>query len=468
MNTIFFRDASDINKNFNWKDIFSDVFQPHTKQQKNSLLTKGIGDQVPAEQTMLKQWQKPWLFLRVGVVAVALSILALVSWNIFAGMGMGVLLFILPAFAIPLTALIFYWEMDISGKISIFELLLYMLLGGILSLTVTGIVRNYGLLAEVAYIAGPLPEELAKFVVVWLLLSRRKYCYGTQGIVIGGAVGAGFAAIETAGYAWNSYETAFQVAQYLSEVTQSLANTQLLRGVLAIGGHVVWAALYGGALGLAKGRDKMKISYLADPMVIMTWTGAFLLHTLWNLSAVDLVGILPEGLVRFLYNTERMFIKYVILIVLAWMFLFFVMRKCIRQMVVVCERAQPVNAESTGDLSTRHQQAHKRALLTVTSNGEINAGRSFPLFEGKSLVFGRDIKRANIIFPENTKGVSAVHCEIKKKEGYLVLIDRNSTYGTYFSNGTKLEPNVPYKLRDHVQFYLAAKENAFTVKIPKE
>src|SRR5699024_8113241 len=106
-----------------------------SKDERNRLLTKGIGNNVPSPDQMLKQWQKPWLFFWVGIIGLALSILALFSWNIFAGTGMGVLLFILPAFVMPLTALIFFWEMDISGTISIFETLLMMLLGGILSLT---------------------------------------------------------------------------------------------------------------------------------------------------------------------------------------------------------------------------------------------------------------------------------------------------------------------------------------------
>ena len=96
--------------------------------------------------------------------------------------------------------------MDISGTISIFETLLMMLLGGILSLTVTGIMRNLLTLPDVAYLMGRLPEELSKLIIVWVLLSRSKYRYGLQGILIGGAVGVGLSAIESAGYAWSAFD----------------------------------------------------------------------------------------------------------------------------------------------------------------------------------------------------------------------------------------------------------------------
>ncbi len=76
-------------------------------------------------------------------------------------------------------------------------------------------------------------------------------------------------------------------------------------------------------------------------------------------------------------------------------------------------------------------------------------------------------KSGNIrgLFSSGNKGISLNHCEVKWKEGFPVLIDRNSTYGTYFGNGQKLEPNVPYKLRDHVKFYLGSSENEFTIHI---
>lgn len=474
MNTVFFDKAADLSQNFSWKDIFSDVFKPHSKEQRSALLTKGIGQNVPAPSRMLKEWQKPWLFFWVGIVGLVLSVISILSWKIFAGWGMGIVMFILPAFVMPLTALIFYWEMDISGNTSIFDTLLMMIVGGILALAVTGIVHRIIPLPEtLAYISGPLPEEIAKFIIVWLLLSRSKNNYGLQGIVIGGAVGVGFSAIESAGYAWSNYDAMFyneeiqDAAMRLQLATEATTQSLLIRGALAIGGHVVWAALYGGALGLLKGKGKMQFKFLGDPLVLMTFTGAFLLHTFWNLSCVDFVGVLPDGMVMAMYRVESLYIKHILLIILGWMFLLFIMRKCIRQAVAVSEfytssAAVMPQPKVQGGV---HTDGVAKTLLTVSATGKLNSGKMYKLTQGSSLVFGRDPARANVRVPSDTKGISAVHCEIKVKEGFLVLIDRNSTYGTFFSNGQKLEPNVPYKLKDNVKFYLAAQDNQFVVHL---
>lgn len=470
MNTVFFDKASDLSKDFSWKDIFSDVFKPHSKEQRAALLTKGVGSNVPVPTQMLKQWQKPWLFFRVGIVGIALSLLAMLSWNIFSSNGMGLVIFVLPAFVMPLTALIFYWEMDISGNISIFETLLMMLLGGILSLFVNGVVHNLIVLPDVAYLAGPLPEEIAKFLIVWILLSRSKYCYGLQGIVIGGAVGVGFSAIESAGYAWKFFNSVLsnpQIEDAFGAATQMVTQVQLVRGCLAIGGHVVWAALYGGALGLLKGKGKLKFSFLGNPLLIMAWTGAFLMHTLWNLDASAFIGVFPDSVVLFLNRLDSMYIVQILLIIAAWLFLLFIMRKCIRQAVAVSEHytasaAVMPQPKVRGGVRTN---GVARTLLTVSATGGLNHGKTYKLEQGHSLVFGRDPARANVRVPSDTKGISAVHCEIKVKEGFLVLIDRNSTYGTFFANGQKLEPNVPYKLKDNVKFYLAAEDNQFVIHL---
>ena len=474
MNTVFFEKASDITKDFSWKDIFADTFKPHTKEQRAALLTKGIGNNIPAPSQMLKQWQKPWLFFWIGIVGIVISVFSLISWNIFSSSAMGVVLFMIPAFVMPLTALIFYWEMDITGSISIFETLLMMLLGGLLSLTVTGILRVILTLPDAAYILGPLPEEIAKFAIVWILLSRRKYNYGLQGILIGGAVGVGFSAMESAGYAWDAFEYALAAANQAglgaytqTFVTQKVTNTIIIRGFLAIGGHVVWAALYGGALGLLKGRGKMRAGFLGDPSVIMTFSGAVLLHTLWNLDSDAFVGVFPASIVNFISKLDRLFIVNILLTIAGWMLLFFIMRKCIRQAVAVAGHSAPVGAIAGQPHVQGGMQPRPvgRMLLTVAATGKLNHGQEYKLAQGSSLVFGRDKTRANVAVPSDTKGVSAVHCEIKVKEGFLVLIDRNSTYGTFFSDGTRLKPNVPYKLKDSVKFYLASEDNQFVVRM---
>ncbi len=339
MNTIFFQKASGNGINISWKDIFSDVTKKHRSDQRNELLTKGVGSNVPSPDRMLEEWQKPWLFARVFLWGVVLSVAVWISLMIFPSVPMIVVFCVIPAFVVPLAVLIFYWELDVPGNISIYETMFLMLIGGLLSLTVTGIVRvMFSEASDIAFLVGPFPEELAKCLVVTLILSRKKYTYGLQGIVVGGAVGVGFSAIESAGYALNTLFESFAITGSIS-IGETL-NTLLIRGILAIGGHVVWAALYGGAIALIKGKGKMGLHVFTNSLFWMTFSAAFLFHTLWNFSVYYVQYSLSRSMVMFLYYMEVYYIKYILLIVLAWYLMFYIIKKCLRQIVRVDQMYQ--------------------------------------------------------------------------------------------------------------------------------
>lgn len=77
-----------------------------------------------------------------------------------------------------------------------------------------------------------LIEEVAKAVIVAVFLFKsKKSNYILDGLLIGVAVGAGFAAFETAGY----------ILRFgMSSGLQAMLEIIKLRGFLAPGGHVAW------------------------------------------------------------------------------------------------------------------------------------------------------------------------------------------------------------------------------------
>lgn len=62
-----------------------------------------------------------------------------------------------------------------------------------------------------------------------------------------------------------------------------------------------------------------------------------------------------------------------------------------------------------------------------------------------------------VVFPANTGGVSGNHCQLcyRKETNTVTLRDMNSTYGTYFSNGQRLNPGQEYPLQEGTVFLLA-------------
>ena len=78
-------------------------------------------------------------------------------------------------------------------------------------------------------------------------------------------------------------------------------------------------------------------------------------------------------------------------------------------------------------------------------------------------VIGRDDAQCNILYPIKSAGISDVHCELKIEGSVAILKDCGSTFGTYLSGGTKLEPNVPVVLTNQAKFWLGSQENWFEI-----
>lgn len=92
------------------------------------------------------------------------------------------------------------------------------------------------------------------------------------------------------------------------------------------------------------------------------------------------------------------------------------------------------------------------------------AGQSFDLEKGK-VIIGRDAASSNIVFDENTPGISRRHCQIvyDPAEDDFLITDLGSSYGTFLGNGKKLPANVPEKLSVGDTFYLNNNATRFLV-----
>lgn len=82
-------------------------------------------------------------------------------------------------------------------------------------------------------------------------------------------------------------------------------------------------------------------------------------------------------------------------------------------------------------------------------------------------LIGRDTNKCSIIYPENTPGISSVHCQVKPTYPYIEVMDLGSRYGTFNENGVRLEKDIPYQMKNGDSFYLGDKKNKFMVKITK-
>lgn len=126
-----------------------------------------------------------------------------------------------------------------------------------------------GLLLPVVAVA----ETSAQLAII-AVLARKIRPYRTRdGLVLGAAVGFGFAAFETAGLA---ITTMVRPGASTSALLENIA----LRGVLAPFGHGLWAALVGGALFTAARHGRLRVS----PALVGVFFTVVGLHLLWDLA----------------------------------------------------------------------------------------------------------------------------------------------------------------------------------------
>ncbi|MBQ8039562.1 MAG: PrsW family intramembrane metalloprotease [Lachnospiraceae bacterium] len=457
-NTEFFRQTADLKTNFKWREIFSEMFKNHTDEQKEKILVSGCKEFMPSEARMLKEWQRPYMFFRFGVCVLIFVLILRVVCIKYPAPTFLALLLTVPACIGPMTILIFMWEMNVPKNISILELIKYVLYSGVIGGVITFVLRDLIGIADnaPANIGGPLPEEIAKFIIVYLIIRKINCKYILNGLLIGCAVGAGFAAEESMGYAFS---------QLIDYGIDAMHDINFLRGWSSMGGHSVWSAMYGAALVYAKKDEPLKISHIANKTVIIYWIIPLVLHFIWNTP----IGAYMGG------NSDMVeFAKMIILIIIAWIIIFKLLRKGLVQVIKVSDKAAAERASyealqmPTGNVAfaggaTMPVGAMSRRVIVNCVRGAL-MGRSFELNQKGGLLIGRDAS-AGAMYPQNTRGISGRHCEIMSSGGKIVIVDRGSTYGTYLADGRKLEPNVPYDVKNGTVFYLASRENKFEIRM---
>ena len=91
-------------------------------------------------------------------------------------------------------------------------------------------------------------------------------------------------------------------------------------------------------------------------------------------------------------------------------------------------------------------------------------GQSYPVGQD-GLLFGCDPSCA-VRLPAGTPGVSRRHCCIRWQQCVPVLLDLNSTYGTFMGDGWKLPPSYPVQLAAGSRFYLGDTRCLFQLTLP--
>src|SRR5438128_3562132 len=232
----------------------------HRGQAQASETTDGVAIREMANANPpQRSWAPPWW---------AVFIIGLLLW----GAAIGVTLItgnvitlptivLIGSFLVPVTGVVWYLDHDPSPALSPRRITAAFIIAGTLGVLAASLLEYYlvgtGLLAN--FEVG-LVEELVKTLMVVAVAWGIHSFHTRDGMVLGAAVGFGFAALESSGYALASLFVVQGQRLFLS--LDSVVVTELVRGILAPFGHGMWTAIVAGTLfaaARARGRGRRYI-----------------------------------------------------------------------------------------------------------------------------------------------------------------------------------------------------------------
>ena len=288
------------------RDFFGQVFQHHTEQEAEDIFIVGTEHTTPSPADLVNDRVQPWLFSRALLFTMILAVLLWVLSMLNPRTGVTVSLDVAIAIAVPVSALILFFEVNVYRNISFYQVIRIFLLGGVLSLIATMILDtvlgNTSTLDLWSALATGVAEEVAKVLVAAYFISRLNVKHIFNGMLIGAAVGSGFAAFENVMYMVN-------------DETGQLASIggALTRALFSISDHTEWCAIAAAALVMVKGSQQLKFDDFMKPAFLKFLISVILIHALWDWTAIESL------------------IKPIILAIITWIFVFVLIHAGLRE-----------------------------------------------------------------------------------------------------------------------------------------
>ncbi len=319
------------------KTIFGDIFKHHKRNEAEEIFICGTSKTTPELGEDGKMWPKTWLWTRILLTFFVSFIFLHICSSFFQNQNAFPGLMVIGSFAVPIAVLIFFFELNTPKNISFFDTIKYFMVGGCASLVATLFLYAFIPTGDDApFINAVLIgciEEVGKLIIVAvIILKSKKTKYALNGLLIGAAIGAGFAAFESAGYAFRVFLSNYPLDMIVNKTYMNAYYAMLeniyLRAFLAPGGHVIWAAMSGYALMLVKGNKELSVSFLNKKAFWMIFWIPIALHALWDTPLS--FGNTQFGRIAFLCT----------LVILGWIVIFVMISNALGQIASILESTQ--------------------------------------------------------------------------------------------------------------------------------
>ncbi len=289
-----------------FKDLFKNTFKKHSEKELDEVFTCGALNTTPKLNDINPKSASAWVYFKILIFFVIAYIPTYLGYAQYQNNNFLPAMIILAAFAVPVSVLVFFFEINLFRNIPFYKVLKYFIIGGGLSLFVAILYFSIPFFEQNTLVLDfkgaffvSLIEETAKACIVSFFLFKNRNCkYILNGLLVGAAVGAGFGAFETAGYI-------LKYGLSTNSLTQMLEVAKF-RAILAPGMHVAWATIEGAALMYVKGFEKLDKKHLNDKRFLLVCLIPVVLHWAWDLPIntpfqIYRVGLLVAAWVVIIY-----------------------------------------------------------------------------------------------------------------------------------------------------------------------
>lgn len=255
------------------KSLFGSLFSKRTIEEMENSFAIGTGHTTPSLKDVSVEWPTPWVFMRLLSFSIVVTIGFYWALQRFENIKLYPGWLFMGAFAVPISVMFFFVETNVIRNISLYRVLKLFFFGGLISLIFALFLFEMTAAAEWfgAMAAGPV-EELAKLLAVVFIAKQWKGTPWTlNGMLLGAAVGAGFAAFETAGYIFEN------LIHGGSDI-----GVMLMRALCTPFTHIIWTACTAGALWRYKGKRNFEFGMLKEWPVLRILLFVIALHAIWN------------------------------------------------------------------------------------------------------------------------------------------------------------------------------------------
>lgn len=350
-------------------DFFDRVLKRHNRSEAEGLFACGGPTTTPELSEVSREWPHPWLYSRVFLVLlVSLACFWGISYLVANGSGAHASYYagfagfmLMSVLIVNVTVLTFFFETNAPRNLSLAAVLGILFVGGALSQLVTTLAESlFSSAGAFGAILSSVIATLAQAALIYVFMSRlphRNYVF--TGMLVGAAVGAGFAVFDGLGKIVSVSMSCASVGFTPSAMFAGMGAEGLWLAAQALGGHVVTCAVLGGSLALCDKGEGLTTSSLTSQSFLPFLGIVLAVRILWTIDfegvlmlgtpLFDLLGLkgLLAGAAQGTAGLDSFTIIHALLTVFAWVMVAVMLNRALAQMnELTSEAAAESRAES--------------------------------------------------------------------------------------------------------------------------